>query len=206
MLQVQRLVMAASFRIPHAGKKLPYFTALKGAARDVGHGENRRAYLRYGNVPSHIPAIELQTRSLEDPASKLRLKTIGYEDRRPPPDKPKPSHPGEYVTSWGDFRPQPKGQIKPSTHKSTSAIASLLLSKPEESAWISRPVHHERRVSFALLMGTGRDRPLESPVRTTALVEKEMEGVSRSAILSALSSNPSSVLDQVNIGVFGHKW
>lgn len=199
--------MAASLRVSYAGKKLPYLTVLKNVARDASHGSNEhQTCLTSGHAASHIPGTELQIRPLEDELSKLRLQTIGYEDKRSSSDKPKPSHPGEYVTVWGDFRPQPspKGQTKPSTHKSTSTTVSLLLSRPEESAWTARPVHHERQKSFTFSMGMSGSRATETNVRATAWKGKGEDGVSKSAILSAaLSSSSLSVLGQVNVEVFG---
>ncbi|KAF2173235.1 hypothetical protein M409DRAFT_49708 [Zasmidium cellare ATCC 36951] len=195
--------MAASLRILYAGKKLRYLTTLNAVARDASNNERRTNWQRNHSWSQDADSTP-QPQSLEDVPSKLRLHAIGYEDKQQTQDKPKPAHPGEYVTAWGDFRPQPsssKGQTKSPTCKSTSRTASLLFYLPEGLGWGMHPYHlRPQKLFTSPIMQASRKHLVVSSICTAAGMSKEMEGALKSAMVSALSSKYSKVLEEANVG------
>lgn len=192
--------MAASLRLLYASKKFPHVTALKAVTRDTSHSNNHRAYFQQICVPDDISGKGLQARSLEDYAAppKLRHNTIGYEDKRQGQDRPKPSHPGEYVTAWGDFQPRPLSNAKPpgSTQKPKGlTAASLPASRPDEWASIKSALCvHQQNGIIALVKQSGMGLSLVSP-GTAALMLRHVNGHAKSLLIAELPLGQEELLE-----------
>lgn len=181
--------MAASLRFLHSGKKVPYLTALKAITRNATNSNERRPLFQHDRPPNQ--KFEEEQDGLQ---AKFILQAIGYEDKRQPSGKPKPSHPGEYVTAWGDFRPKPSstGQPKPPTQKPTSSVASLLPLGPQDWSDIDSTSCHDESALATLLTA----RPMNDlHAAVLRAVASHVYGEVPISMLAGMSLGPASLAE-----------